>query len=100
MHAKRLALVALAASLLLVGAAGAATAQPATDTAAPDEPGPPDDAPGGPPDFVSDIHDAISEFLSGGIDHLGSVISDLTPGDDGADGDANETAETRPDDER
>lgn len=104
MDAKHIALAALAASLLLAGAAGAATAQAgpnaddANETAAPADPGPPEDAPGERPDFVSSIHDTISDFLSGSVDHLGSAISDLTPGEDGADGDAgNGTADERPD---
>jgi hypothetical protein len=44
---------------------------------------------------VSDIHDRISDFLSGTVDHLGSAISDVTPGEDGAD--ANATADERGD---
>lgn len=103
MRAKHIALVALAASLLLVGAAGAATAQPVNDSeaaneTAPDEPGPPEDTPDGPPAFVSDILSTVNDFLSGEVEDLGSAISDLTPGDDGADGgEGNETAEDRPD---
>lgn len=97
MDAKHVVLVALAGSLLLVGAAGAATAQPANDSA-PEAPGPPDDAPGGPPDVVSDVHDTISDFLSGSVDHLGSAISDLRPGDDGAHGDeGDQSVDERPD---
>lgn len=79
MNLHRLLVVALA--VLLVGTAGAAAA-PGN---APDDAGPPADLPNPVPDFVGDIHDAIGSFIDGTVDHLGSVVSDLTPGDDGAD---------------
>ncbi|WP_245853053.1 hypothetical protein [Natrinema ejinorense] len=56
---------------LLVGATGAATAQPAQ--------GPPDDLPEPVPGFVSDILGAITEFIDGTVDFLGDVVRGLTP---------------------
>ena len=97
MSTERIVLAVLAASVLLVGgAAGAVAAQP-EDAGESGDAGPPDDLPDPVPDFVSDVHGAISDFLSGGIDALGDVVSDLTPGGDdtpdaadenGSDGDA------------
>lgn len=90
MNAHKL-LVALLA-VLLVGTAGVAAAPgnapadagPAEDEGPPGDAGPPVDLPDPVPDFVSDIHGAIGDFIDGSIDHLGSVVSDLTPGYDGA----------------
>ena len=83
MFTKRIVLAVLAASVLLAGAAGAVAAQP-EDAGESGDAGPPDDLPGPVPDFVSDIHGAISDFLSGSIDALGETVSDLTPGGDDA----------------
>lgn len=59
---------------LLVGATGAATAQPAD--------GPPDDLPDPVPDFVSDVLGTITDFVSGAVDSLGELVRSLTPGGD------------------
>lgn len=37
--------------------------------------GPPSELPGAVPDFVSEIHSSINEFLGGGIESLGDAIS-------------------------
>ncbi len=83
MSTKQIVLAVLAASVLLVGAAGAVAAQP-EDAGPSGDAGPPDDLPDPVPDFVSDIHGAISDFISGSIDSLGDVVSGLTPGGDEA----------------
>lgn len=83
MSTRHLVLVVLAASVLLVGAAGAVAAQP-EDAGENGDAGPPDDLPEQVPDFVSDIHGAISDFIGGSIDSLGDVVSGLTPGGDDA----------------
>jgi len=81
-HSVRTTLL-LAVFALVVGA-GAAAAAPgngnAPDDAGPDAAGPPTDLPGPVPDFVEEIHRTVGEFLSGSVDSLGSVVSDLTPG--------------------
>ncbi|MEF8887115.1 MAG: hypothetical protein V5A30_04850 [Haloarculaceae archaeon] len=62
------------------------------------ERGPPADMPGAAPDFVSELHQTINDYLSGAVDDLGSAISEVTPGetggDDGMDG---ENASEMPD---
>lgn len=87
MRTKHIVLAVLAASFLLVGAAGAAAAQPAENATAtpaenaseerPGDAGPPEDMPEQVPSFVSDIHSTINEFLSGDIDNLGAAVSDI-----------------------
>ncbi|WP_353635403.1 hypothetical protein ABSL23_10535 [Halobacterium sp. NMX12-1] len=42
--------------------------------------GPPTDLPAPVPDFVSEILGSVRSFLDGGIEKLGSTVSDLTPG--------------------
>ena len=81
-RAKPILLAVLAASVLLVGAAGGATAQP--DRPDDGDAGPPDDLPGPVPEFVGDVLGAVGDFLSGSLDRLGETVSGLTPGD-GAD---------------
>lgn len=39
--------------------------------------GPPGGLPEQVPDFVSDIHGAINDFLSGEVDNLGEVVSGI-----------------------
>ena len=53
------------------------------------ERGPPADMPGAAPDFVSEIHATINDYLSGAVEDLGSAISEVTPGGE-ARGDADE----------
>lgn len=84
MRTKALVLSVLAASVLLVGAAGAVAAQP-EDAGESGDAGPPEDLPEQVPDFVSDVHDAVRDFLGGTIDSLGAAVSDLTPGGDAGD---------------
>lgn len=84
----------LAAALaVLVAATGAAVAAPGStaqsDVGAADAPaqaqsgadgagdaGPPDELPGPVPDFVSDIHGLIQQFIDGTLDSLGPNVSD------------------------
>lgn len=47
-----------------------------------DRQGPPTDLPEQVPDHVSAVHEAIGEFLDGGVDSLGDRVSELTPGPD------------------
>lgn len=42
--------------------------------------GPPTDLPAPVPDFVGEILGSVRSFLDGGIEKLGSTVSDLTPG--------------------
>lgn len=79
MQRKSIVLAVLAASLLLVGSAGAVAAQP-EDAGESGDAGPPGDLPDQVPDFVSDVHGAISDFLVGTVDSLGDAVSGLTPG--------------------
>jgi hypothetical protein len=96
MYAKRLLTMAMAAMVLIGGVAAVGAAAPANaanDEADADdgnaEPGPDGGLPDVVPDHVSKIHDAIASFIDGGIDHLGSALSDLLgPSDAGQDGDA------------
>lgn len=44
------------------------------------ERGPPTDMPGAAPDFVSELHATINDYLSGAIEDLGSAVSEITPG--------------------
>lgn len=96
MNVHRLLVAVLA--VLLVGTAGVAAAPgnapddagPSGDEGPPGDAGPAVDLPDPVPDFVGDVHGAIGDFIDGSIDQLGSVVSDLTPGD-AADG--NESAE-------
>lgn len=104
MNTRALVLAALAASLLLVGAAGAATAQSnqATDHPADNasenatDAGAPDDRANGPPAFVSEIHALVDQFRAGDLGSLGEAVADVTPGDGfGADdGDADDADES------
>lgn len=79
MNAKAILLAVLATGFLLVGAAGAATAQPANDSENGDA-GPPSDLPGPVPDFVEDILGSISDFLFGSVSDLGSAVSGIASG--------------------
>lgn len=72
--------VAVVAVLALLVGAGTAAATPGS---APADAGPPSDLPEPVPDFVSDLHGAISEFLSGSVDHLGEALRSITPGGGG-----------------
>lgn len=74
------------------------TAKHANDSAPADarpdgEQGPPTDVPEQVPDHVVQIHQTISEFLDGAIDHLGSAVSDIV-GEDGDADDAESENET------
>lgn len=70
---RRQTLLAIVVSIgLLVGTAGTAAAAPGD--------GPPSDLPEPVPDFVSDLLGAISSFVNGAIDALGSAVSEITPG--------------------
>lgn len=70
---RRHALLAIGISIaLLVGTAGTVAATPGE--------GPPTDLPDPVPDFVSDLLGAIASFVSGAIDALGGVVSEITPG--------------------
>ncbi|CQH54671.1 uncharacterized protein HHUB_2113 [Halobacterium hubeiense] len=42
--------------------------------------GPPTDLPAPVPDFVGEILGSVRSFLDGGVEKLGSTVSDLTPG--------------------
>lgn len=95
MYARKLLTVAVATIVLVGGAAAVGAAVPA-DAAAGDassgdgsaaSPGPDDGLPGQVPDRVSGIHDAISSFLHGGVDNLGSALGNLLGSADDA-GDA------------
>ena len=87
MKPTRIAVAAVAALALLVGA-GTAAAAPgngnAPDDAGPDEAGPPTDLPGPVPEFVEEIHRTVGAFLDGSVDSLGSAVSELTPGGEAA----------------
>jgi len=61
------------------------------------ERGPPADMPGAAPDFVSEVHATINDYLSGAVDDLGSAVSDITPGGE-AGGDADEGMDQQSDD--
>lgn len=78
MNSKAIVLAMLAASVLLVGAAGAVTAQPADDEDG--QVGPPGGLPDVVPDFVSDILSSISDFVFGSISDLGSAVSGTATG--------------------
>ncbi|MFQ3319162.1 MAG: hypothetical protein ACI8UR_000554 [Natronomonas sp.] len=78
MQLKAIVLAVLAASVLLVGAAGAVTAQP-NDSESGDA-GPPSDLPDPVPNFVEDILGSISDFLSGSISNLGEAVSGVASG--------------------
>lgn len=99
MYARKLLTVTMAAMVLLGGAAAVGAAAPA-DTASEEanggdgtaDPGPDGGLPEVVPDHVSDIHDTIASFLDGGIDHLGSTLSDLLGSPDAAqDGNGEDT---------
>jgi hypothetical protein len=45
--------------------------------------GPPSDLPGPVPNFVSEIHSLLSQFIDGTVDDLGSAVSDVAGGDTG-----------------
>jgi hypothetical protein len=81
MRARSTLLAVLAVSVLLDGAAGAVAAQPENAGEGGDA-GPPDDLPEPVPDFVSDVHGAIGDFLGGAVDSLGDAVSGVTPGGD------------------
>ncbi|MFB6251332.1 MAG: hypothetical protein ABEI27_06555 [Halobellus sp.] len=87
---KRITLLAAALAALIVvtgaaaatpgstGAADSGTAAQADTGAADgaDSAGPPDDLPGPVPDFVSEIHGLIQQFVDGTLDSLGPSVSD------------------------
>lgn len=100
----------LAAALAaLVAATGAAAAVPGSTgaadsgTAAQADPGaaedagtagPPDDLPGPVPDFVSDIHGLVQQFVDGTLDSLGPSVSDAAGNDDAGDEDVGTSTAT------
>ncbi|MCY4732022.1 hypothetical protein KY092_15780 [Natronomonas gomsonensis] len=81
MRAKSILLAVLAASALLVGAVGAAAAQPDSNDSDAGERGPPSDLPGPVPDFVGDILGSVNDFLTGGISDLGEAVSGIASGE-------------------
>jgi hypothetical protein len=83
MRPKSILLAVLAASALLVGAGGAAAAQPGDNASDSDagERGPPSDLPGPVPDFVGDILGSVNDFLSGGVSDLGETVSGIASGE-------------------
>jgi hypothetical protein len=81
MRAKSILLAVLAASALLVGAVGAAAAQPDGNDSDAGERGPPSDLPGPVPDFVGDILGSVNDFLTGGISDLGEAVSGIASGE-------------------
>ena len=60
------------ALFVLTGTMGIAAATPGE--------GPPDELPDPVPDFVTDLLGAIGDFVAGGIEALGDVVSDITAG--------------------
>jgi len=69
--------LAIAVALtLLLGATGAAAAQPAD--------GPPSDLPDPVPEFVSALLETITDFLGGVLEAIGEAVRTVTPGDDAA----------------
>ncbi len=42
--------------------------------------GPPTDLPEPVPDFVGEILGSVRSFVDGGVERLGAVVSDVTPG--------------------
>jgi hypothetical protein len=58
---------------------------PAADDRAAAQRGPPVDMPDPVPDFVSDIHQTIQNYLNGSIDDLGAALGDVTPGGESTD---------------
>lgn len=81
---QRTAGILLAVVVLTTGAAAALPGN-SPDSAGTDNDGsagPPGDLPGPVPDFVSTIHDLVSQFIDGTLDgSLGDVISDRLGGD-------------------
>ncbi|WP_455449150.1 hypothetical protein [Natrinema thermotolerans] len=67
--------IAVALTLLL-GATGAAAAQPAD--------GPPSDLPDRVPVFVSDLLETITDVLGGALEAVGEAIRSVTPGNGAA----------------
>ncbi len=59
---------------LLVGATGAAAAQPAA--------GPPSDLPDQVPEFVSGLLETITEFFGGALEAVDEAVRSVTPGDE------------------
>jgi hypothetical protein len=100
MTARTIIAAVLAVLVVATGAAAAAPGQvderATGDDAADDQSrqGPPSELPGPVPDFVSNIHRAVSEFLSGTLDgRLGDAVAEETPGD-GDDSDDERTTAT------
>jgi hypothetical protein len=82
----------IVAVLALLVSAGAAAAAPGTaptdagqssDTGPSDDAGPPSSLPDQIPDFVSDLHETIGDFLWGSVDNLGEAVRSITPGGSG-----------------
>jgi len=98
MNRTTLLAVALAALLAVTGAAAATpgstapadtgsgpAATDATDpSGATGQAGPPDDLPDPVPDFVSDIHGLVQQFLDGTLDSLGPDVSEAAGNGDEA----------------
>lgn len=105
MNLSQIAAAALALLLLGTGAAVATPGAAPSDAGAqaddatnddsagpPDAAGPPSDMPDPVPEFVHDIHGQIDGFLDGSVPNLGAAIADVTPGDESAGADADDTA--------
>ncbi|MFB6300539.1 MAG: hypothetical protein ABEH65_09790 [Halobacteriales archaeon] len=78
----RTATILLAVVLLTTGVVAAAPENADSAVGAEDDSaGPPSDLPGPVPDFVSTIHDLITQFINGALDgSLGSAISEQIGG--------------------
>jgi len=115
MNRTKLLAVALAALVVATGAAAATpgstgTADNGGTTSAADaseragsnaegagaagQDGPPEDLPSTVPDFVSDIHGLVSQFIDGSLDSLGPSVSDAAGNGDAGDDNDDEPTET------
>ncbi|WP_435184542.1 hypothetical protein [Halobellus sp. EA9] len=79
-------------------AAGDAPAQAQSGAEGAGDAGPPDELPGPVPDFVSEIHGLIQQFIDGTLDSLGPSVSEAAGNGDGSstDGSDADTATTGP----
>lgn len=93
MKFRTVALVALVSLFALTGGVAAAPGWGGGNGSTDDgTQGPPEELPGPVPDFVGDIHDAVSKFVNGTLDSLGDTVSGIAAGDGaGGDGAANES---------
>ena len=83
MKLTRTGIVAVIALLVGAGAAAAAPGTAPTEAGQSDDAGPPSSLPDQVPDFVSDLHETIGDFLSGSVDNLGEAVRSITPGGSG-----------------